>query len=368
MTASADDNRNLITQLWQLPVEEATGVSNALLSKTVDVQELYQLLKTGPVYRADVPLGRQLLSRISTDGTEFPFMVWIPESYDPNQSWAVDFVLHGGVSRPKPAPGNNFWQRSFDRIAPDDPTDRIIVMPSSWQESFWWQESQADNLPAILRQLKQTYNIDENRVTLTGISDGGTGAYFFAFKQPTEWAAFFPYIAHPGVLRNPQSGGGYRLYFENLMTKPLYIVNGENDPLYPASSLDSFIAILEDEAVHYRFRAIPEGEHNLRWFPFELEAIEKFKTEHPRDPFPDSLQWVADRTDRYNRLHWIKINAISAANNPSLLKVDRRGNHFTVDARGVSRFTMLLNPEEVDFEKKLSVEINGELRACAKII
>ena len=38
------------------------------------------------------------------------------------------------------------------------------------------------------------------------------------FRQTAnQWATFLPYIGHPGVLRNAQSGGGYRLYFENLM-------------------------------------------------------------------------------------------------------------------------------------------------------
>ena len=362
LSAIAADKRELITQLWQQSAENATTISQQLLAITSDVSELYELLKAGPVYQTKVPVGKQLMSRISADGTEFPFMVYVPETYDPGRSWPVEFLLHGGVGRPSPQAGENFWQRSFDRIAPVDPVDRIIVVPASWQESVWWQDSQADNLPAILHMLKRTYNINENRIIMTGISDGGTGAYFFAFKQPTEWASFFPFIGHPGVLRNPLSGGSYRLYFENLMSRPLYIVNGENDRLYPASSMDSFISILREEGVNHIFRVIADGEHNLRWLPLELNAIKQFRADHPRDPFPDSLQWVADRTDRYNRLHWIRIDATAVAGEPGLLKVNRRDNLFSVVARGVSRFTLLLNPEEVDFSRNLKVEINGKLR------
>ena len=43
-------------------------------------------------------------------------MINIPEDYDPQRQWPVEFVLHGGVGRPKPAAGENFWQRSYDRI------------------------------------------------------------------------------------------------------------------------------------------------------------------------------------------------------------------------------------------------------------
>ena len=216
-----------VNRFWQADSEAARmALSEELLASQPDPAALFELLKVGPLYSDQVPLGEHVLARTNSAGTEFPYMINIPQDYDPQRKWPVEFVLHGGVGRPKAAAGENFWQRSLDRIGQPG---RITVVPLAWPEAVWWQDEQADNLVAILNRLKSTYNVDENQVSLTGISDGGTGAYFFAFKQPTQWASFLPYIGHPGVLRNPQSGGGYRLYFENLMNKPLYIVNGEND-------------------------------------------------------------------------------------------------------------------------------------------
>ena len=37
----------------------------------------------------------------------------------------------------------------------------------------------------------------------------------------------------------------------------------------------------------------------------------------------------------------------------------REDNLFVVSARGVSRFTLLLNPEEVDFSQPILVNVNG---------
>ena len=192
---------------------------------------------------------------------------------------------------------------------------------------------------------------------MTGVSDGGTGAYFFAFKQPTPWAAFLPYIGHPGVLRNQQSGGGYRLYFENLMSKPLFIVNGENDRLYPASSVAPFIEILAEEGVDHIWKVIPEGGHNTNWLPDEAPMIEQFKQDNPRNALPERVQWVADRTDKFNRNLWIQIDSMSQT--PGLLEVNRNGNEFHVLARGVSEFTLLLNPEEVNFSQAIQVYVNS---------
>jgi predicted esterase len=345
----------LVNQFWSTADNgQNAQIQSQLISSSSDVSTLYQLLKTGPTYRSDVPTGQQESIRIAADGTRFPFIFLVPDNYDPTHRYPVEFMLHGGVSRPEWEPGGGWWRRGFDSLKQPD---RIVVVPASWVDAFWWHENQAENLPAILNTLKASYNIDEDRVTLTGVSDGGTGAYFFAFKQPTPWAAFLPYIGHPGVLRNQQSGGGYRLYFENLMSKPLYIVNGENDRLYPASSVAPFIEILAEEGVDHIWKVIPEGGHNTNWLPDEAPMIEQFKQDNPRNALPERVQWVADRTDKFNRNLWIQIDSMSQT--PGLLEVNRNGNEFHVLARGVSEFTLLLNPEEVNFSQAIQVYVNS---------
>lgn len=352
---AAADNTALVNQFWSTTDNgQNAEIQSQLISSSSDVSTLYQLLKTGPTYRSDVPTGQQESIRIAADGTRFPFIFLVPDNYDPTHRYPVEFMLHGGVSRPEWEPGGGWWRRGFDSLKQ---TDRIVVVPASWVDAFWWHENQAENLPAILNTLKASYNIDEDRVTLTGVSDGGTGAYFFAFKQPTPWAAFLPYIGHPGVLRNQQSGGGYRLYFENLMSKPLYIVNGENDRLYPASSVAPFIEILAEEGVDHIWKVIPEGGHNTNWLPDEAPMIEQFKQDNPRNALPERVQWVADRTDKFNRNLWVQIDSMSQT--PGLLEVNRNGNEFRVLARGVSEFTLLLNPEEVNFSQAIQVYVNS---------
>ena len=352
---AAADNTALVNQFWSTADNgQNAEIQSQLISSSSDVSTLYQLLKTGPTYRSDVPTGQQESIRIAADGTRFPFIFLVPDNYDPTHRYPVEFMLHGGVSRPEWEPGGGWWRRGFDSLKQPD---RIVVVPASWVDAFWWHENQAENLPAILNTLKASYNIDEDRVTLTGVSDGGTGAYFFAFKQPTPWAAFLPYIGHPGVLRNQQSGGGYRLYFENLMSKPLYIVNGENDRLYPASSVAPFIEILAEEGVDHIWKVIPEGGHNTNWLPDEAPMIEQFKQDNPRNALPERVQWVADRTDKFNRNLWVQIDSMSQT--PGLLEVNRNGNEFRVLARGVSEFTLLLNPEEVNFSQAIQVYVNS---------
>ena len=57
----------------------------------------------------------------------------IPETYDPLKKYPVEFMLHGGVSRPECEPGGGWWRRGFDSLKRDD---RIVVVPASWNEAF----------------------------------------------------------------------------------------------------------------------------------------------------------------------------------------------------------------------------------------
>jgi len=351
------DSAQLVNTFWTANSEAAIESSKSeLIAAASTISELYRWLKTGPAYAQSAAVGQQESVRIGVDGTRYPFVYLIPETYDSTRSYPVEFMLHGGVSRPQWGPGGEWWRRGYDSLKRED---RIVVVPAAWNTAFWWYENQADNLPLILRELKQTYNIDDNRVTLTGVSDGGTGAYFFAFKQSTEWAAFLPYIGHPGVLRNPQSGPGYKLYFENLMSRPLYIVNGENDPLYPVSSIEPFINILQEANIEHVFRAIEGGGHNTNWLPEEQPMIEQFKLDNPRDPFPTELRWVTDRSDRYNRNLWMRIEELAIEGQPGLMSITQEGNSFTVTAESVDAFTLLLNPEQIDFSEEVRVVVNG---------
>jgi hypothetical protein len=52
--------------------------------------------------------------------------------------------------------------------------EQIYIVPYSWDAAPWWSDDQLLNLSAILDAAKRTYNIDENRVVVSGVSDGGT--------------------------------------------------------------------------------------------------------------------------------------------------------------------------------------------------
>lgn len=89
------------------------------------------------------------------------------------------------------------------------------------------------------------YNVDENRASLLGISDGATGIYYHAMLAATPWSAMLPFNGQPAVLANVASPNGATLFAGNASTTPFYIVHGALDRLYPLSSVMPWWTLFE---------------------------------------------------------------------------------------------------------------------------
>jgi poly(3-hydroxybutyrate) depolymerase len=333
--------------------------------------QAYARLRSGPAHAADVPTGRIERTRSNADGLVHRYVLVVPDDYDPARRYPVAFYLHGGVSRPDPGPGGGWW-RNYDRVTGHD---RIAVLPLSWPESFWWQASQVENLRGILSELKRTYNVDENRVHMFGTSDGGTGAYFLAFRDVTPYAAFLPFIGDPEVLMNPQTGVDGQMNVANLTNRPFFVVNNESDPLYPVRVVRPFMEAFQRYGVDLVFTAKPGG-HDTRWWPEEEDAIERFVATHVRQPHPERVRWATERTDRYNRADWVVIDELGPIDGDDerdapvslvprgptgSLDVVRSGNSVSVDAYWVRRFRLLISPDAFDLASPLRVTANGDV-------
>ena len=298
----------LVGAFWAAATDDdRSAAQHAMLSagSTGEFASVFDAMRRGRRYSADVGRGRQLLTRRNRDGVEFPYLVHVPEAYDPSRPYPVRVYLHGGIMRPKREDGS--WWRDPDRFVRED---TIVVFPTSWPESIWWQRSQIENLAGLLNDIKGTYHVDENRVFLLGVSDGATGVYYHAFKATTPWAGFLPFIGHPAVLGNPSSDVGGEMHVGNLTGKPFFIVNGGRDRLYPVASVEPYLELFQRAGVAMDFRPQPEGGHNLDWWPELTNAIDGFVTDTRRVPLPDRLSWRTERTEAYNRNHWLVINEL----------------------------------------------------------
>ncbi|MGH6718120.1 MAG: PDZ domain-containing protein, partial [Alphaproteobacteria bacterium] len=167
--------------------------------------------------------------------------------------------------------------------------------------------------------VKRQYNVDESHVYLTGTSDGATGAYFLAMREPTLWSSVLPLLGHLAVLANPSTGADGDLFVSNLVNRPFFVVNGMRDPLYPAARVAPYLEALDTAGVSLTFHPQASGGHDTSWWESERPAYEAFVRDHPRAPHPALLSWTTERTDRYQRIQWLVVDELGERASDSAL-------------------------------------------------
>lgn len=361
--------------------EEAEASIPDILESGISFEEAYQLLQTGKVYE-QAEKGVVLRSYVAADGIEYFYHLNVPANYDPARQYSVRFELHGGLGgRTSNGPGGRESRDNGRTRLPG--AEQIHILPYASINQPWWGLSQVENIRNILDLVKREYNVDENRVVLGGISDGGTGAWYVAMHENTRFAAFYSFIGYTMVLANPSiSDGTSQLH--NLLGKPWYAINGGRDRLYPTSRVTPFMTYLQTKGVDVDYHPLRNGEHNTRWWREWSEDFENFVSSHPRQSNPAAITWKAAQGSNM-RSHWLQIEeldfeqespiplfevGVDPADGTTVLSMEdagrvdlvRDGNNIQAISDGVGSFRLLLSPEVIDFSQAVTVTVNNELK------
>ncbi len=362
---------------------DAEKAAQRLIKAGMDFDTAWPRLQAGRHYLPQKG-GTQMLRLAAVDGTVIENTVEVPREYDPATRWPVRVQLHGGVMRNLPEGDENSAPRTR-RVNRIEGETAIYLQPRGFTEAAWWHFNQVDNLLTLLDRVKRKYNVDENRVYVTGVSDGGTGVYFLAMKIVTPWSAFLPLNGNMRVLATPGTRADGQLHAGNFVNRPFFIINGGQDPLYPVGAVTPHVLMMERAGTPVEFRPQPAAGHDTSWWPAERANFERFVRTHPRQPNPDRLSWETERADRYNRISWLVIDRLGTASSDVALEdanrfappaggpeqpmfartkpsgrvdVTRSGNSITARTHGVTQFTLLLSPDVIDFSAPIMVIVN----------
>lgn len=333
------------------------------------------------------------------DSLEVPFLVQLPSGFSNRRSHPVFFQLHGGVRRIEEYPGwldendAGGWNRYFSKSA--DSTSMIMVYPCATKLHNWMTpEDGFDLIPQIIRQLKLMFNINENRVYLSGHSNGATGSFSYAIKNQTPFARFFGLNTHPQVY----TGG---TFINNLSNTHFHSVSTDMDYYYPQSGIDSLLALSKKYGLGFSNDLYTGFPHWLPEFDESQHAIVDFFTqaeEHSRNPFAKELYWECDDSNN-GRVHWLEIieldtlglaapwhenmnytvtnwvdvddetqtisdyseEAFHYPRRSAAVKANIDGNKINIHTSRVGKIRLLFHPELVDVTQSLSIWVNDVL-------
>ncbi len=273
-----------------------------ILALKPDVNEVLRLLARGRTYSGGAETGWQRFANTCRDDVKRPYLVWIPESYDPARRYPLLVEMHGGVSRPRLVPDRYFKNLEGNCGKLAQMHDFILMIPKGQRGAEWWTDVGALNILDSIASLRRTYNIDENRIFATGFSDGGSGAYYLGLTHPTVFAGFIPLNGLVAVAQ----AGGLQVHLRNLCNRPLYVVNTGRDTLYPAAMVTPLIEAMKKAGANVTYVVHEDVPHRPDYMEAERPRIWKWMQEVRRDPLARSLVWETADV-KCGRVQWLTV-------------------------------------------------------------
>ncbi|HUQ98971.1 MAG TPA: alpha/beta hydrolase-fold protein [Gemmatimonadaceae bacterium] len=211
---------------------------------------------------------------LSVGGQTYKYQIFVPAAYTPSQRWPVILFLHGAGER-----GTDGYVQTqvgvgaaIRQNAARIPA--IVVFPQSAPESSW-TGTLAKVALAALDQTVGEYQTDPTRQYLTGMSMGGHGTWYIAYRNPKRFAAIGVvcgwisskvWTGRYDQVVPPDSGEAYSAFARQLSRVPVWIFHGEIDPLVPVAESRKAFAALKAAGAPVQYTEIPGTGHNA-WDP-----------------------------------------------------------------------------------------------------
>jgi predicted peptidase len=234
-----------------------TAVFSLLLAPAIAFGQSQSRIETGFLDRS-----------VTIGGQTYRYQVFVPPSYVPTQKWPVILFLHGAGERGT----DGYFQTQVGLAAAIRPNvariPAIVVLPQVLPESSW-TGTLARVAIAALDQTTREYQIDPARNYLTGLSMGGNGTWYIAYRNPKRFAAIVPICSwvSPAFWKvDPvvpsDSGEVFAALARQLRQVPTWIFHGEIDPVVPVDESRKAFAALQAAGAPVQYTEVPGTGHN----------------------------------------------------------------------------------------------------------
>jgi pimeloyl-ACP methyl ester carboxylesterase len=176
-------------------------------------------LANAPSARSALAAGTYLRYMSAAGYEGYPYILHVPPDYRGDKPFPLIVHLTGG-----PGIAMDGANNSETAIAG---IPYLVVYPHA-AGKMWWEKEPTAMMDRLLDELVSVLNIRPSGIYVTGFSNGGTGAVFYASKWPTRFGALVslmgagPCVTDMGEIR-----------YDSLASMPTLIVHGTKDPIIP---------------------------------------------------------------------------------------------------------------------------------------
>jgi hypothetical protein len=303
ITSAADLSQNLDALFHTDDIARQEELIAEISDHDVPINTLITLLKNTK-FKKGTARGIRTAKNRCIDGIERPYYLYIPENYDHNKKTPLLVYLHGGVSRKDVSEDDVKYFKDSPFVKMAEEQSYILLFPVGQYGATWWDSVGIANILRQIRVTKREYNIDDNRVFMTGFSDGGSGSFLFAMSYPSYFAGFMSLNGHPGV---GSEAGKIQTYFVNLFNRPMYVINTDEDGLYPADEIHDMIELAHEADADIFYRIYTGIGHEFNYAEEELPRMVSFMENNPRHLKP-LIKWESAYPNQ--GCMWLRIDSI----------------------------------------------------------
>jgi pimeloyl-ACP methyl ester carboxylesterase len=317
---------------------EGVRMSEALLSLPVMV--FAALLLASPA-RPQHGAGVQVLTYWSdVDESPQPYALWAPPNYDPAKKYPLVVSLHtdgsnhilnmrrvlGLPDRPDQlGPGAARW---FGR-GPN--VDYIVASPLA-RGSMGYEGIAERDVYDVLADVKKHYLIDEDRVYLTGISMGGSGALRLALTRPDVWAA---------VAAVCPDSGDHGPFAPNALNLPVHLYHGDEDAFTNVEISRQWMKLLSGLDTEVEYTEYPYVRHNAWDVAYRNAGVFHWFDKFRRERFPARVRFTTDAY-KYDSAYWVRIDSLDPGTPASIDARFTGDNEIEIQTASVYGFTLTL--------------------------
>jgi len=343
--------------------EEADRLLKAIEAHPdASVERVARIIQTERTYESQ-PIGTLPSESLLVQGRTYPLALSVPLTYQPSKGYGLVVCLHGAGFT-----GEAYLERWQTRLG-----EEYILACPTYAAGAWFTRRAEDLVLATVHHVTKRYHVDPDRIFLTGMSNGGIGAWLAGMHHAPLFAGIAPMASGLDDVLMP--------FLANLRHTPVYIIHGVKDQVMPVELSRSISRELTKLGYPYVYRE-HQREHPMaggHYFPREeLSDLVAWLNRQRREPWPTTLTLVREAS-HFQPFSWLRIEAtdpIAAFSDDLINKRDERirrreyaridatitrPNRIEVKTERVQRYSLFLNEQLIDVSKPLTVVTNGEV-------
>lgn len=211
---------------------------------------------------------------VASGDVTLPYQVWVPAGYSRDKRWPLVLCLHGSGER-----GSDGERQMLVGVAPflrmfPERFPALVVFPQAPAGGCWCDDV-AEAAFACIDRVASKYSVDDDRVSIVGLSMGGYGAWQITSDHPERFAAIVTacggIVAPPGAASRTvqvagETGDAYAAVARRLRGKPAWLFHGADDPVIPVQESRKLAAAFASTGTQARYTEFPHVGHDA-WDP-----------------------------------------------------------------------------------------------------